>query len=101
MSKELAHLTASAVKAIHDEVLGVHGGLAGIRDEALRESAAATPQATMMGQPLISDPLEIAAAYLFYICRNDPFLHGNKERLSPAVLFFSQKTICSRWRYYR
>jgi death on curing protein len=37
------------VKAIHTEVLLAHGGSAGIRDEALLESAVAAPQATMMG----------------------------------------------------
>ena len=33
----------------------------------------------MMGEPLISDPVEIAAAYLFYLCRNHPFVDGNKR----------------------
>jgi death on curing protein len=49
LSKPLTHLTASAVKAIHAEVLASHGGSSGIRDEALLESAAAAPQATMTG----------------------------------------------------
>lgn len=88
MSKTLTHLTASAVKAIHAEVLAAHGGLAGFREEALLESAVAAPQATMMGQPLISDPVEIAAAYLFYICRNHPFMDGNKRTALAACLVF-------------
>jgi death-on-curing protein len=96
VSKQLAHLTASAVKAIHDEVLAAHGGLAGIRDEALLESAAAAPQATMMGQPLISDPLEIAAAYLFYICRNHPFLDGNKRTaVASSLVFLAENDLLS------
>jgi death-on-curing protein len=96
VSKRLAHLTASAVKAIHDEVLAAHGGLAGIRDEALLESAAAAPQATMMGRPLISDPLEIAAAYLFYICRNHPFLDGNKRTaLASGLVFLAENDLLS------
>ncbi len=88
MSKSLKHLTVEAVKAIHGEVLAAHGGAAGIRDETLLESAVAAPQASMMGQPLISDPLEIAAAYLFYICRNHPFLDGNKRTALAACLVF-------------
>jgi death-on-curing protein len=88
VSKHLAHLTASAVKAIHDEVLAAHGGLAGVRDEALLESAVAAPQATMMGQPLISDPSEIAAAYLFFLCRNRPFLDGNNGTALASGLVF-------------
>ena len=88
MSKSLKHLTVEAVKAIHREVLAAHGGAAGIRDETLLESAVAAPQASMMGQPLISDPFEIAAAYLFYICRNHPFLDGNKRTALAACLVF-------------
>jgi death-on-curing protein len=88
LSKTLKYLTVEAVKAIHREVLAVHGGAAGIRDETLLESAVAAPQATMMGQPLISDPIEIAAAYLFYICRNHPFVDGNKRTALAACLVF-------------
>ena len=90
MSKPLTHLTASAVRAIHAEVLAAHGGSPGIRDEALLESAVAAPQATMMGQPLISDPVEIAAAYLFYLCRNHPFIDGNKRTALATCLVFLQ-----------
>jgi death-on-curing protein len=88
LSKLLTHLTASAVKAIHAEVLAAHGGSPGVRDEALLESAVAAPQATMRGQPLISSPVEIAAAYLFYLCRNDPFIDGNKRTALAACLVF-------------
>jgi death-on-curing protein len=88
LSKAFKHLTIEAVKAIHREVLAAHGGAPGIRDATLLESAVAAPQATMMGQPLISDPVEIATAYLFYICRNHPFLDGNKRTALAACLVF-------------
>ena len=88
MSESIRHLTVSAVKAIHGEVLAAHGGARGIRDEALLESAVSVPQATMMGEPLISDPIEIAAAYLFYICRNHPFVDGNKRTALATCLVF-------------
>lgn len=88
MSKTLKYLTVEAVKAIHREVLAAHGGAAGIRNETLLESAVAAPQATMMGQTLISRPIEIAAAYLFYICRNHPFVDGNKRTALAASLVF-------------
>jgi len=42
----------------------------------------------MMGQPLISDPMEIAAAYLFYLCRNHAFIDGNKRTALAACLVF-------------
>jgi death-on-curing protein len=90
LSKTIPHLTVASVKAIHREVLAAHGGARGIRDEALLESAVAAPQATMMGRPLISDPIEIAAAYLFYLCRNHPFIDGNKRTALAACLVFLQ-----------
>jgi death-on-curing protein len=84
----IKHLTVSAVKAIHTEVLAAHGGARGILDQALLESAVAAPQASMMGKPLISDPVEIAAAYLFYLCRNHAFVDGNKRTALAACLVF-------------
>ena len=91
MSKSLKHLTVEAVKAIHREVLAAHGDGAGIRDETLLASAVAAPQASMMGQPLISDPIEIAAAYLFYICKNHAFVDGNKRTALAACLVFLEE----------
>jgi death-on-curing protein len=91
LSKSLKHLTVEAVKAIHGEVLAAHGGATGIRDETLLESAVFAPQASMIGQPLISDPLEIAAAYLFYISRNHPFIDGNKRTALAACLVFLEE----------
>jgi death on curing protein len=94
VSKRIAHLTASAVKAIHAEVLRAHGGTRGIREEALLESAVAAPQATMMGRSLISDPVEIAAAYLFYISRNHPFSDGNKRTgLASGLVFLAENDL--------
>jgi death on curing protein len=88
LSRSIKHLTVSAVRAIHTEVLAAHGGVRGIRDQALLESAVAAPQASMMGQPLISDPIEIAAACLFYLCRNHAFIDGNKRTALAACLVF-------------
>ena len=86
-----SHPTVEAVKAIHSEVLAAHGGSARVREEALLESAVAAPQATMMGQTLFTDPLEIAAAYLFYLCRNHPFVDGNKRTaLATCLVFLSE-----------
>ena len=88
--RPLLHPTVPAVKAIHVEVLAAHGGASGLRDEGLLESAVAAPQATMMGEPLLADPVEIAAAYLFYLCRNHPFVDGNKRvALATCLVFLS------------
>jgi death on curing protein len=80
-----------AVKAIHAEVLAAHGGAAGVREEALLESAVAAPQATMMGETLFKDSFEIGAAYMFYLCRNHPFVDGNKRTaLATCLVFLSE-----------
>ena len=88
MSEEWKHLTPAAVMAIHAEVLAAHGGAEGIRDEGLLESAVAAPQATFGGEPLMAGAAEIAAAYLFYLCRNHPFVDGNKRTALAACLVF-------------
>jgi death-on-curing protein len=89
-----AHPTVPAVKAIHAEVIAAHGGSPGLRDEALLESAVAAPQATMMGEPLITDPVELAAAYLFYLCRNHPLMDGNKRTaLATCLVFLSENAL--------
>ena len=91
MKKDLLHPTVEAVKAIHREVLQAHGGSAGIRDEGLLDSAVAAPQATMMGKPMFREPVEVAAAYLFYLCRNHPFIDGNKRTaLATCLVFLSE-----------
>ena len=55
------------------------------------ETAIAAPQATMMGLSLISEPVEIAAAYLFYLCSNHPFVDGNKRMaLATCLVFLSE-----------
>jgi death-on-curing protein len=94
MKPALSYPTVEAVKAIHAEVLAAHGGSAGLREEALLESAVAAPQATMMGEPLFTDPVEIAAACLFYLCRNHPFVDGNKRTaLATCLVFLSENEL--------
>ena len=50
----------------------------------------------MTGQPLFNDPVEIAAAYLFYLCRNHPFVDGNKRTsLATCLVFLSENGLLS------
>ena len=88
MPRPCLHLTTEAGKAIHDEVLAAHGGAPGLRDVALLESAVAAPQATYGGEALLKDVVEIAAAYLFYLSSNHPFVDGNKRTALAACLVF-------------
>ena len=94
MSAHLKHPTVEAVLAIHAEVLAAHGGGEGIRSMELLESAVAAPQATMMGSPMISEPVEITAAYLYYLCSNHPFVDGNKRMaLATCLVFLSENDL--------
>jgi death-on-curing protein len=88
MNRNWKHLTAAAVAAIHTEVIAADGGSAALRDEGLLESAVAAPRATFGGEALMQDGCEIAAAYLFYLCRNHPFVDGNKRTALAACLVF-------------
>jgi death on curing protein len=91
MSARLKHPGVEAVLAIHEQVLAAHGGAPGLRSRDLLESAVAAPKASMMGQPLISEPIDIAAAYLFYLCGNHPFVDGNKRvALATCLVFLSE-----------
>jgi death-on-curing protein len=81
-------LTVTAVEAIHEEVLAAHGGMPGLRDRALFESAMAAPQAAYAGNALIKNVMDVAAAYLFYLCRNHPFNDGNKRTALATCLVF-------------
>lgn len=82
------HLTVEIVRDIHAEAIARFGGLAGVRERALLESAVAAPQATLGGQSPFADLTEVAAGYLFYICRNHSFVDGNKRAALGACLVF-------------
>ena len=86
--KNFRFLSVESVEAIHQEVLSAHGGKRGLRDRALLEAAVAAPQATYGGEALIKDVVDIAAAYLFYLCRNHPFNDGNKRTALATCLVF-------------
>ncbi len=82
------HLTVKQVLAIHDAVIEAYGGSPGIRDAHLLESAVYAPQATAFGASPFADLVEVAAAYLFYLCRNHPFIDGNKRvGMTVAIVF--------------
>ena len=82
------HLTLDIVNEIHDLAIAQFGGGAGLRDMALLESAIAAPQATFGGESVFADVIEVAAAYLFYLCRNHAYVDGNKRVALGACLVF-------------
>ena len=81
-------LTIAEVIEIHRDQIQRYGGRPGIRDVGLLESAVAMPQAAMGGEYLHGDLFEMAAAYLFHIVKNHPFMDGNKRTGAVAALVF-------------
>ena len=81
-------LDIAEVLAIHDSQMKLFGGEYGIRDFALLESAVAMPQSGFGKEYLHEDNYERAAAYLFHIVQNHPFLDGNKRTGAAAALVF-------------
>ncbi|HEY1660602.1 MAG TPA: type II toxin-antitoxin system death-on-curing family toxin [Candidatus Sulfotelmatobacter sp.] len=78
-----------ALLLLHSETLAEHGGLAGVRDYGLLESALARPQHLHSYEPK-SDLAALAAAYGFGLARNHPFFDGNKRAAFLAIGLFLQ-----------
>jgi death-on-curing protein len=81
-------VTLEQVIRYHDNVIAEIGGLAGIRDKALLESSVETPKSTMFGMFLYETVYDMAAAYLYHIIQNHPFLDGNKRTGAGIALIF-------------
>jgi death-on-curing protein len=84
--KEPQWVLRETALALQERLLAEFGGLGGLRDEGLLESALARPQQLFAyGKPSLFD---LAAAYAFGLVRNHPFLDGNKRiGFTTAVVF--------------
>lgn len=70
-------ITREECLALHDMMLSHYGGIAGVRDDNLLDSALARAQQLFSyRKPTLS---EMAAAYVFGIVKNHPFFDGNKR----------------------
>lgn len=79
-------IETGVVLAIHDQQLADHGGMPGLLDMALLESALARPaQLLAYGEP---DVFDLSAAYAYGIARNHPFVDGNKRTAYVACMLF-------------
>lgn len=81
-------LNVADVLQIHEEQIVAYGGIRGIRDNGLLESAIMMPQASFGGEYLHAGLFEMAAAYAFHIAENQSFLDGNKRTALVACLVF-------------
>jgi death-on-curing protein len=81
-------LTLDDVLSLHADQIARYGGSPLVRDVGLLESAVATPSATFGGELLHPSLEEQAAAYLFHLLKNHPFVDGNKRTGLVAMLAF-------------
>jgi len=71
-------LTHTMVEAAHSDQVREHGGLLGVRDDGLLESALARPRHRWSFEPQ-ADLASLAASYGFGLTKNHPFMDGNKR----------------------
>lgn len=76
------------VLELHHLSLTHYGGADGVRDMGLLESALAQPSAAFGGQYAHEGLFAMAAAYLYHIAGNHPFIDGNKRTALLAALVF-------------
>ena len=81
-------LTTEEVVDTHENQIALYGGIDGIRDAGLLESAVQMPRSSFSGQYLHGDLFEMAAAYLFHLTNNHSFIDGNKRTGTAAALVF-------------
>jgi death-on-curing protein len=87
LRREPTWLSAEVVRAIHDDLLLQHGGMPGVRDAGVLESALGRPR-FRWAYGEASDLLDCAAAYGFGIAKNHPFNDGNKRTAFQAMYTF-------------
>ena len=81
-------LTLAEMIDIHNNQIDLYGGRSGMRDLGLLQSAVAQPEASFGGEWLHEDIFAMAAAYAFHICKNHPFVDGNKRTALASALVF-------------
>ena len=84
----MIYLSFEQIIELHDALIEKFGGLLGIRERGLLESALAAPMMAVFGEELHKTVYNKAAAYLFYIAKNHAFLDGNKRTAAAAALAF-------------
>jgi len=87
-NSEIEFLTLAEIIEIHKNQISNYGGEEGIRDISLLSSAIAMPKSIFEGNYLHKDLFEMAAAYVYHISQNHPFVDGNKRTALVSGLIF-------------
>lgn len=72
-------ITTEEALAWHELAIARYGGMRGVRDRGLLDSALAMPRQGTGGEFMHAHPFEMAAAYAYHLARNHPFIDGNKR----------------------
>ncbi|PKL14971.1 MAG: type II toxin-antitoxin system death-on-curing family toxin, partial [Spirochaetae bacterium HGW-Spirochaetae-5] len=89
MKKESVHfLTLAEAIEIHKNQIELYGGDYGVRDYNLLNSAIYFPQSTFDSTFLLENLFDMAAAYIYHISQNHPFIDGNKRAALVSGLVF-------------
>ncbi len=88
MKHEPLFLTFAEIIEIHEYQISRFGGATGLRDIDLLKSAIGMPSATFGGEYLHPSIIEMAAAYLYHLVENHPFVDGNKRVGAMAAIIF-------------
>lgn len=85
---DIRFLTLDEAMLIHARSIEAHGGSMGVRDMGLLQSALAMPHSGFGGQFVHDFPHAMAAAYVYHIAANHPFVDGNKRTSLLCALMF-------------
>ncbi|PRX23154.1 death-on-curing protein [Orenia metallireducens] len=88
--KDINFIPKKAILYFHEQLIQIYGGSTGIRDEKLLDSAIEQPKSTFEGNYLHDNIFKMASAYGFHLCKNHPFLDGNKRIALVAMDTFLQ-----------
>lgn len=83
MARAPRWLDKQALLLLHEENLVTFGGVSGLRDEGLLDPSLHRPR-NLRELGGVTDIAALAAAYAYSLCRNHPFVDGNKR-----VAFFA------------
>ena len=86
--KEFIFLGVKDVLLLHTDTIDIDGGSQGVREHGLLDAAVAMPRQQFDGDYLHEDIATMAAAYLFHLAQNHPFVDGNKRAAVMAALSF-------------
>lgn len=79
MKQHITFIDSKTAILLQEQLIQRYGGSTGLRDISLLESALAQPQGGFGEDFFHEFPFGMAAAYLYHLAKNHPFVDGNKR----------------------